>query len=393
MLETVRAFVDEQLVASGVAGQARQRHAAFYAAQEGPLLALWDGPRQREAYEWLGAELANLRAAFRWAADHGDLDIGATIAVFASLFGYYTHRPEPFTWAEELVGPAHTADHPQLVALYAMASLCVQSGRLDDSRGFCEAAEALLGDARYSPGPFGHARPFLGISHFYWGDADGCIALCQAEIDRAGDRASFAHYLRAFMVALAGRDDEAGPLVADVVAASERRANPAALARALLACGTAWRDADPTSAMAALRRGLDIAGESGNAAFASYLQILLADIDVAHGELPEALDLLESVIANLHDAGDSVAVRTPLASLAVCLDRLGRHEAAATIAGSVTTDMAVAVVRELAPTIEQLRHEIGDATVAALIERGAAMEPTDLARYALAQIELARAPA
>jgi len=48
-------------------------------------------------------------------------------------------------------------------------------------------------------------------------------------------------------------------------------------------------------------------------------------------------------------------------------------------------------VRELVPTIADLRHELGDASVEALTARGAAMEPADLARYALAQIELARA--
>ena len=32
-------------------------------------MALWDSPRQREAYDWFTLELANLRTAFRWAAD------------------------------------------------------------------------------------------------------------------------------------------------------------------------------------------------------------------------------------------------------------------------------------------------------------------------------------
>ena len=35
-----------------------------------------DSPRQREAYAWVTAELANLRAAFRWAADCSDLTPG-----------------------------------------------------------------------------------------------------------------------------------------------------------------------------------------------------------------------------------------------------------------------------------------------------------------------------
>ena len=32
-------------------------------------------------------ELANLRTAFRWAADHDDLDTAATIATFAAILG------------------------------------------------------------------------------------------------------------------------------------------------------------------------------------------------------------------------------------------------------------------------------------------------------------------
>ena len=50
-------------------------------------MALWDSPRQREAYDWFTAELANLRTAFRWAADQGDLDVAATIATYAACLG------------------------------------------------------------------------------------------------------------------------------------------------------------------------------------------------------------------------------------------------------------------------------------------------------------------
>ena len=52
----------------------RAAHSRYFAGREADILALWDSPRQREAYEWFTVELANLRTAFRWAADHGDLD-------------------------------------------------------------------------------------------------------------------------------------------------------------------------------------------------------------------------------------------------------------------------------------------------------------------------------
>ena len=77
MLETIRQFAEEQLVARGEATEARAAHARHFAGREADIMALWDSPRQREAYDWFTLELANLRTAFRWAADQGDLDVAA----------------------------------------------------------------------------------------------------------------------------------------------------------------------------------------------------------------------------------------------------------------------------------------------------------------------------
>ena len=50
MLETIRQFAEEQLVASGEADEVRTAHARYFAGREADILALWDSPRQREAY-------------------------------------------------------------------------------------------------------------------------------------------------------------------------------------------------------------------------------------------------------------------------------------------------------------------------------------------------------
>jgi predicted ATPase len=87
MLETIRQFAEEQLVAHGEAAEVRAAHARHFAGREADMLALWDSPRQREAYDWFTVELANLRTAFRWAADRSDLDDAATIATYAGFLG------------------------------------------------------------------------------------------------------------------------------------------------------------------------------------------------------------------------------------------------------------------------------------------------------------------
>ena len=68
-------------------------HARHFAGREADVLALWDSPRQGEAYAWFATELANLRTAFRWAAEHGDLDTAAPIATCASLLGICREDP------------------------------------------------------------------------------------------------------------------------------------------------------------------------------------------------------------------------------------------------------------------------------------------------------------
>ena len=51
MLETIRQFAEEQLVAGGSADEVRAAHARHFAGRETDILALWDSPRQREAYD------------------------------------------------------------------------------------------------------------------------------------------------------------------------------------------------------------------------------------------------------------------------------------------------------------------------------------------------------
>ena len=114
MLETIRQFAEEQLVASGSATEIRAAHSRYFAGREADIMALWDSPRQREAYDWFSLELANLRTAFRWAADQGDLDVAAPIATYAAWLGLMVENFEPVAWAEELIEPAQAVDHPRL---------------------------------------------------------------------------------------------------------------------------------------------------------------------------------------------------------------------------------------------------------------------------------------
>ena len=59
MLETIRQFAEDRLVARGQADTVRTAHAHHFAQRITDTMELWDSPSQREAYTWFAAELAN----------------------------------------------------------------------------------------------------------------------------------------------------------------------------------------------------------------------------------------------------------------------------------------------------------------------------------------------
>ena len=154
MLETIRQFAEEQLVASGEADDVRTAHSRYFAGREADVLAQWDSARQRESYDWFTLELANLRAAFRWAADHDDLDSAAAIAVCASILGSWVEQFEPGAWAEEIIEPARRVEHRRLAQLYAMAARCYSAIRLDEGVGYAEAGLQAIDSGRFDAVPF-----------------------------------------------------------------------------------------------------------------------------------------------------------------------------------------------------------------------------------------------
>jgi hypothetical protein len=389
MLETIRQFAEEQLVASGAASEIRAAHSRYFAGREADILALWDSPRQREAHEWFSAELANLRTAFRWAADHGDLDVAATIATYAGWLGTAVQTNEPIAWAEALIEPARTVDHPRLAFLYVIASMCYMTGRIEAAVGYSEAGQIVVGRSREAP-PFG-IEGLLGAVYLAIGQPERMAEWCRAQLARRRDTHVF---IRAWLVsalAVAGSGGEAMDCADGLIEAAEATGNPHLLAWALFAYGAAFRDADPVGVLNALGRGLVIAQDSGNRIHESVLATGVALLEAAHGGTVSAFDHLTLAIRNYHNAGDTTTIRSPLATLAALFDRLGRYEPAATIAGFALSPLVVAAgLPEITTAITHLRDALGDQTYESLARQGETMTTAAMVTYAYDQIDQAR---
>jgi hypothetical protein len=148
---------------------------------------------------------------------------------------------------------------------------------------------------------------------------------------------------------------------------------------------------DPASALEALRRGLVIAQDSRNRAAESALAQTLSRLQAAHGDPLAALEYTTVAIRNYDDAGNTTNMRAILSFLAVFLDRLGRYESAATIAGfAVVSPLAEVWSYEINTAIAHLRDVLGDQTYESLARKGETMTTAEMATYAYDQIDQAR---
>ncbi|MGH2369402.1 MAG: ATP-binding protein, partial [Chloroflexota bacterium] len=154
MLETIREFAEERLVASGEAEAVRTRHAAYFMAfAERYELAelLPDGDRARILLE---AEHANLRATLAWleaGAESGSLlRLAATLGHFWAGLGYYQEGRD---WLERALRHGEAAAADRAKALVALGMIhCYQGAnreaetRLTEGQAGCRA----LGDALHA---------------------------------------------------------------------------------------------------------------------------------------------------------------------------------------------------------------------------------------------------
>ena len=390
MLETIRQFAEEQLVAGGQADDTRTTHARYFAGRETDVLALWDSPRQREAYEWFSRELANLRTAFRWSADHGDLDTAAAIASFATFLGMWINQSEAYAWSEELIQPARAVGHRRLAQLYMMAAQCYATGRIDDALAYCDAGQKALASGHFDRVSYA-AQLSLGGPYATAGDPERMVAAARRMAAQQPDAFCYARALLAMALTVAGDQDEAISVSDGLLAAADATQNPHTISFALNAYGYIYGELDAVAAYEALRRGVTIAAESGNLELESQLAVNLSRLAVTQGHPKEALDSITLAIRNYHDSGNFSLMPSAVAFLATFLDRLGHYEPAATVSGFGATPFTRAGYAEIDTAITHLREVLGDEVYESFARSGKAMTNAAMATYAFDQIDRARA--
>jgi non-specific serine/threonine protein kinase len=140
MLETVREYALEQLVASGETMLLREQHAAYFLALVEQVRPYLEGAEQTRWLNRLEREHDNLRAALHWSAQHGDAERGMRGA--AALWPFWLMRGHL------------TEGRAQLAELLALPQAATPSAARADA---LNTAGAL---ARYQ-GDFAPAAPLI----------------------------------------------------------------------------------------------------------------------------------------------------------------------------------------------------------------------------------------
>jgi hypothetical protein len=393
MLETIRQFAEEQLAGSddqsGDISAVRTAHARYFASLEDDIIALWDGPRQRESYDWLAVEMPNLRTAFRWAAEQGDLDSATAIVQYSALTGFWCLQQEPMRWAEELIEPARAVQHRRLAQLYSMAVLCFTTGRVAEALPYAAAGQEAVLSGRYDDiRP--EAEASLGSPLSAIGEFDRWVQWCRIVMARHAHPHIHTRGIFTMALTMSGAEDEAVAVAEPLPAMSEATDNPTFAAWALFAYGTANRLRHPRDAYDALRRGIRIAEECGSINTQSTIATMLAALASAHGEPADALEYSATAVRLYFDSGDFFLVKNALAALTALLDRLEHHDAAATIAGFTDTAFNRSAYSELTVATAHLREILGDERYESLTRTGEQMTTAEVVAFAFDQIDRLR---
>src|SRR6266498_614264 len=143
MLETLRAFAAGRLPAAE-AERLRGRHAGFMVDLAERAEAGLYGPDEPAWVRRVEAWLDDLRAAWSWARDAGEVDVAVRLAAALTRFAYWRVRSDILSWGTWAV--AAVPAHPRLAVAHAAAAHAAWiDGRLDQARQLARRGVAVAG--------------------------------------------------------------------------------------------------------------------------------------------------------------------------------------------------------------------------------------------------------
>ena len=347
LLETIRAYAFDQLVACAEIDEARQRHCAYFLhLAEQSMAALYDND-QTVWLDRLDAEIDNLRAAMEYVFVTRDraaqLRFGCALPTFWRNRG---HVREGLAYLRRSLQQIET--EPQLVqsdlygqALISAALLAWDQGEYPEGRRFGEAALDRF-RARGDQAGIMLALRRLALIAYNSGDCaaarrytEECLMLeAETSAGRVPDRAARLRYAairfhHARVAFLQGMYPEADASCREALQIEQELGNLWRAAVFATWCAPiALELGDRAGARALAAEGMQLARQVGARRDIAYAMYQLAMIDLLDGKQATASDDLHEALALLREAGDLWGCMIILNDLAALDRTFGRYEAA-----------------------------------------------------------------
>ena len=258
---------------------------------------------QLSALEALTAELANFRAALRWAVESGQSAVGLKMAAALARFWYLVaYQDEGAAWLDQLLSAGGEVDPvARARALTAASAMQNRIGRTADAlANVSEAVELLEGTGQLQA---------LGWAHYYYG-------VCVAE----------PWYTNAEEVLTAWR-------TARKVFREAEFSPGVGLATLLIAAVAGL--ADPESGLVEMRRVLDAMLEAGNPNGIGHAAEFVALFSSDVGEGRRAAETMILALEQHHVAGNWACLAHAFEGVAEQLFRVERHRETAETLGAI----------------------------------------------------------
>lgn len=383
LLETLRAFGSERLVADGRAAEVAARHAqrmVTWIEDADRRIAVPGEPALRE----IDDALPELRAALGWLLDHGATDLAGRLIAGLLDYGFLRLRPDVLEWAAR-VRAADPDDAGQFAAdvWIALSYAVWMAGDVAQTAVCARRAFDISGSPR-SAGAMANADLIDGR-------LDASAAWCRRSADEAIERGDHAEHLLAastLLLALAyAGDPSAGQLAEELIA--EHGAVETPYTAYLWYCaGEAVAEHDRALARTRLVRAVGIAERTGTAFVAGVAGATRTSIDARYGDPIAAADDYRRLIVAWRRAGMWSTQWTMLRSIAGLLARLGRAWEAAVLIGAILgTEQGHRIFGSdelvLGALADRLRADLGERGFEAAMRAGAQLDGEAAVEHAL----------
>ena len=308
LLETLRQYAWDRLVASGHLVDARDAHAAFYSALAGEQgRRMGEGGHQLEALDRLEADYDNLRAALAWLIEQGRAEEASRLVRRLSALFNIRHPSEGYGWFQQVVRRAEELPVTQRARLLAdTAWAAMNAGDSEGESSYAQASVDLSGEEAPAVAYWllgnaaGAVNDFAGAARWYR------HAMARANATRDLSTEVTATALLVNMHAEMGDEQAVRELIPEAIGLAGRLGNPTLLAVAYqCAAASLARVGSPPEAVEMFERGLahaDSGGPIAACSYRSYYSLAVDDPIVAVRILRPALLLAKEHLSGYHQA-------------------------------------------------------------------------------------------